>query len=94
MNLVAWILSFIAPIVIRAVIALGFTAVTFTGVSVAVNSLMSLAQTYWATLPYAVLQLAELSGVPEALGMIAGAYMGRVGVWAAINGTKYILKAP
>jgi hypothetical protein len=92
MNLVTWLLGLVAPFAIRAVIALGFTAVTFTGVSVAANSLITIAQTNWSALPTNVLQLSEISGIPEVLGMIAGAYIGRVAVWSALNGVKYVLR--
>ena len=92
MPLVTWLLALVAPMVIRAVIALGFTAVTFTGVTVAANSLMTIAQNNWSAMPYTVLQLSHLSGIDEALGMIAGAYVARLAVWSTINGTKYLLK--
>ena len=94
MNLVTWIMGLVAPLVIRAVIALGFTAVTYTGVTALANQLMATAQTQWATLPLNLLQLAELSGLPESLGMIAGAFVARVALWASLNGVKYVLKAP
>jgi hypothetical protein len=92
MNLVAWIMGLVAPIVIRGLVALGFTAVTFTGVSALAGQLITIAQNNWASLPTAVLQLAEVSGIPEALGMIAGAYVARVALWASINSVKYVLK--
>jgi hypothetical protein len=93
MNLVTWLLSLVAPFVIRAVIALGFTAVTFTGVAVLANSLITIAQNNWSVMPLTVLQLASLAGIPESLGLIAAAYTARVAVWAAVNGTKYVLNA-
>jgi len=93
MNMVAWLLALCGPMVIRALIALGFTAITLTGVTVAANALLVIAQNNWSALPVAILQLCNLSGIPQCLGMIAGAYMARVAVWAAVNGTKYILKA-
>lgn len=93
MPLFAWILSIVAPLVVRGVIALGFTAVTFTGVTAAASSLLSLAQTRWSGVSVDVLQIATLTGIPESLGIIAGAYVGRLAVWSAINGIKYVLKA-
>lgn len=73
------------------VVMQGFTAVTFTGIQALVNGLISMAQTNWSAMPAAVLQLASLSGVPESLGMICGAYVARVGLWVALNGTKFVL---
>jgi hypothetical protein len=93
MPLAAWLLSLVAPFVIRGVIALGFTAVTFTGVTVLANQLIDIAKSSWSVMPLVVLQIASLSGIPESLGMIAGAYVARLGVWAAVNGTKYVMKA-
>ena len=91
MPLGAWLLSMVAPLVIRAIVALGFTAVSFAGVTVAANALLVIAQNNWAALPLSVLQIAHLTGLDICLGMIAGAYMARLAVWAAINATKYVL---
>ena len=92
MNLWSWIIAAVAPIVIRVVVALGFTAVTFTGVTALSNQLITIAQNNWSTLPVSVLQIATLSGIPQSLGMIAAAYVARVGLWASINGVKYVLR--
>ena len=92
MPLVAWILSLVGPVAIRALIAIGFTAVSFAGVTTASNALISIAQTAWAGMPLTALQLASLSGIPECLGMVLGAYVARLAVWAAANGSKYIFK--
>jgi len=88
----AWVMTMVGPVVVRAMAALGFTAVTFTGVTVATNSLITLAQSNWSAMPVAVLQIASLSGIPESLGLIAGAFVARLAVWSAINGTKYLLR--
>lgn len=73
LNLAAWFVSLVGPVVARAIIALGFTAVSFAGVTVAMSSLVTLAQNNWSSVPTTVLQLASLSGIPEALGMIMSA---------------------
>ena len=92
MNLAAWLLSLVAPLVVRGVIALGFTSVVFTGVTELVNSLVSTAQSNWSSLPTTVLQLASLSGIPEVLGMIFGAYMARFAMWSSVGAAKYVFK--
>lgn len=92
MPLAAWLLSLVAPFAIRALVALGFTAVSFVGVSTLANQLIQIAQQNWGALPIAALQMASLSGIPEALGMIVGAYAARLAVWSALNGTRYLLK--
>lgn len=91
MRLVQWLLALAGPMAIKVLVALGFCAVSFAGVQALVNQLIVMAQNNWAAMPVAVLQLSSLSGIPESLGMIAGAYMARVGLWVAMNGTKYIL---
>lgn len=82
----------VSPIVIRLVVALGFTAVTFTGVTATVDVLVAYAQTQWSSIPNTVLQLASLSGIPEFLGMVFGAAVARVLMWASLGASKYVLK--
>lgn len=91
MNLAAFIIALIGPVVIRTIVALGFTAVTFTGVSTLSNSLVSYAQSSWSSIPTTVLQLATLSGIPEFLGMVFGALVARVTMAAAVGASRYVL---
>jgi len=93
MPLAAWLVSLVGPMAARALIALGFTAVSFAGVTTAMTALVNLAQTSWSSMPANVLAIASISGIPEALGMITSAYAARVAVWAVQNGSKYILGA-
>lgn len=93
MNIYTFIIGMLGPIVVRVVIALGFTAVTYTGITVLLESLVATAQANWSALPTTVLQLATLSGIPTVMGMIFGAYAARVALWAASSATKYVLKA-
>lgn len=92
MNIAAWLIAMVGPVVIRGIIALGFTAVTLTGVTAASNQLVQIAQQNWASIPTTVMQLASLSGIPEMLGMISGAYVARVAMWASIGASKYVFK--
>lgn len=94
MNWAAFLVSMVGPLVARAVIALGFTAVTFTGVTALTNSLVATAQANWSGMPVAVLQLSALSGIPEVLGMLFGALTARVAMWAAVGASRYVLKGP
>lgn len=91
-QLAAWFIALVGPLVVRGIIALGFTAVTFTGVTALVNQLVSMAQNNWSSMPAAVLSLAALSGIPESLGMIMGAYMAVFAIQASMGMTKYVLK--
>lgn len=92
MNLAAWLMSMVAPLVLRAVAALGFTAVTFTGVKGLCDALVATAQSSWSQMPATVLQLASLSGIPEVLGMIFGAVMAMVSLKAAVGFSRYVFK--
>lgn len=92
MTIAAWLIGLVGPLVARGIIALGFTAVTLTGVTVSANLLVSTAQSNWSSMPVAVLQLASLSGIPEALGVILGAYVARMMMFASLGASKYIFK--
>jgi hypothetical protein len=92
MNVFAWVLSALGPLVIRAIAAAGFTMVTFAGVTALLQQLVSDAQARWSAIPSAILQLATLAGVPQVLGMLVGAYMARAALWASINAARYVLK--
>lgn len=92
MNWATWALALVGPVVARAVIALGFTAVTFSGVELAANQLVAMAQANWSSMPLAVLQLASLSGIPEFLGMTFGAFVARLAMWAAVGASRYVFK--
>jgi hypothetical protein len=87
------ILALVGPIVVRAIVALAFTVVTFTGVTALVAGMVTLAQNSWSAMPVAVLQLCTLSGIPEVMGLIFGAYAARVAMWAAVGASRYVVKS-
>lgn len=89
----AFLLSMAGPVVVRAVVALGFTAVSFTGVTILVNELVVNSQSNWASIPNTVLQLASLSGIPEFLGLVFGAAVARAAMWASVGASRFILKS-
>lgn len=91
-NLSAWLLSIAGPFVLKALTALGIGTMTFTGVTEALSGLLSIAQSNWSALPANVLTLASLAGIPQGLGIIAGAYTSRVGMWVAASATKWVTK--
>lgn len=88
----AFLAAAVGPLAIRALVAIGFAAISFTGVQTAFGALTSYAQQYWAALPAAVLQLAALCGVHTALGLIFGAMVGRLAVWTVMNGSKLLFR--
>ncbi|MDO9421060.1 MAG: DUF2523 domain-containing protein [Herminiimonas sp.] len=92
MSIAVWLVSLVGPLVIRGIIALGFTAVTLTGLTAATNALVQSAQQSWSTLPLVVMQLASLSGVPESLGLVMGSYVARIAIFASLGASKYVFK--
>lgn len=92
MTIVAWLLAAIGPLAIRALLTVGFTSVVFTGVTELINALIVTAQTNWAAMPAAVLQLSALSGVPESLGMVFGALVARSTMWVTVSAARFVLK--
>ena len=88
----AFLIGAVGPLAIQILITLGFTAVTFTGMTAVMNSLVSQAQSSWSALPAAVLALASLAGVQNCLGLIFGAYVARVTLWGAASASKLIIK--
>jgi Protein of unknown function (DUF2523) len=89
-SLFAFLSAAIGPLVIRALLAVGFTSVTFAGVLAVVNQLVSSAQTSWSSLPLGVLQIASLCGVPEALGIVTAAFVARATLWVAASSSRLI----
>ena len=91
-NLFTWLFAAVGPLVVQALVSIGFAAVSFAGVQTAFTALISYAQSSWTGLPIAVLQLASLAGVPGALGLVFGAMTGRMAVWGLMNGAKLLFK--
>lgn len=94
MTWASFLLALIGPLAVRVILALGFTAVTFTGVTVTANALITYAQNSWSALPVAVLQLASLSGIPDFFGMVFGALVARMAMWATVSMSRYIFTPP
>jgi hypothetical protein len=92
MTIATWLLALVAPLVIRALIAMSFTAVVFTGVTELSNTMVSTAQTNWSQMPATVIQLASLSGIPESLGMVFGALIAVLALKASVGFSKYVFK--
>ena len=91
-NLSTWLLGMAAPLVLKVLAALGMGTLAFTGVAVALQGLIDMATSNWSSIGSDVLALASLAGFPEALGLIAGAYVSRVGMWSAASATKWVTK--
>ena len=94
MSIATWLIALIGPLVVRGLIALSFTAITYTGITLIVNQLVASAQANWSALPAGVLALASMSGIPQGLGTCFGAYMALFALRTAAGFTKYVVKKP
>jgi len=91
MNLASFLLGIIGPLALRVLTALGIGTLTFTGVTEGVNALIQAAVQNYASIPADILGLCAVAGVPQALGIICGAMTARVGMWAAIKATSFVV---
>jgi hypothetical protein len=91
MPLAAWLMTLAGPLVLRVLTVLGIGTITFTGVTTGLQSLIDLAVTNWASLSVDILGLAGIAGIPQAIGIICGAMTARVGLWAAVSATRWVV---
>lgn len=73
MNFAAFLASMAAPLVARVLMALGFSVITVTGVTIAVQQLKDLVVNAFGDAPVSILQLGGLLGAWQGLGMLFGA---------------------
>lgn len=81
-----------APMAIKALSALGFSTITYIGVTAVTAQLVALAQANWSAMPSGVLQIATLSGIPQGLAMVFGAYAALFAIQAAAGFKRFIVK--
>jgi len=91
-NLFGFLMLAVGPMVLRALTMLGIGTITFTGVTAGLTSLISAAQSNWSSIPSDVLGLAGLAGIPECLGIVAGAFVARAGMWVAVSATRWVIR--
>lgn len=91
-TLFSFLMLSIGPMVLRALTMLGIGTLTFTGVTASLNGLIGMAQSNWASVPSDVLALGSIAGIPECLGIIAGAFVARTGMWVALSATRWITR--
>ena len=72
--------AFIRPLLTRAVIALGFSLVTYTGVSVGFNAATAFIANQYGALPSEVIGFFALMKIPDAINVILSAWVGALGV--------------
>ena len=91
-TLFGFLMAAIGPMALRALTMLGIGTLTFTGVTASLDAMISMAQTNWSSVPADVLQLAAIAGIPESMGIIAGAFVARTGMWVALSATRWIVR--
>lgn len=92
MTWASWILALVGPLVVKILAFLGIAVATFSGVDASFQTLQNYATTNYSGLPLAVIQLAGLAGVPQALGLIFGAFNARLALWTALAAKRFIFK--
>lgn len=92
-TLATLLMGLAGPLVLRALVVLGVGTMTFTGVTESLQSLIDMATNNWSSLPSDLLALASIAGIPQCLGIIAGAYVARVGMWVAVSATRWVVGA-
>jgi hypothetical protein len=80
-GLLAGLAALAQPILARVLIALGFSVLTVTGVTVALDGLKSVVVTHLAGMPVAAIQLGGLFGLWQGIGMVFGACTFVVTLW-------------
>jgi hypothetical protein len=92
MNLAAFLVAMVGPLVVRLLAALGVSLITMTGATVAFDAVKNQVLGAASGLPLAAIQLAGLVGVWAAIGMLIGAYSFAM-TWASTKGFMALAKA-
>ena len=90
MPFAAFLLAMVQPLIARIFVALGLSVVSFVGMDLVMDQVISTAQNAWGGLPAGILQLAGLAGVGQALSIIFGAIMTRVLIWNLSKTTRIL----
>lgn len=76
----AFLASAAGPLVKKAMIAIGFGTLTYTGLQAAFNAAQAQVISHYGQMAGASLQLSDLAGVGQVIGIILGALAARVGI--------------
>lgn len=91
MPIASWLMTLIGPLALRVLAVLGIGTVTFTGVTASLQGLIDLAMSNWSGLSADILGLSAIAGIPQAIGIICGAMTAKVGLWAAVSATRWVV---
>lgn len=84
-TLASFLIGLIPAVIAKIFLALGFQVVTYVGLQAIFEQLAQMASQQYGAIPAEILGLLALSGVPEALSMITGAYATRVSIIHALH---------
>lgn len=90
MPLLAFLLSAVGPLIGRALLALGFSVVTITGMNIMVDQLKAQLQAAGASMSVDVMNLFQLAGGNTAVAIIMGAINARVAMWMIAKATRIL----
>lgn len=76
----AFLSASIGALAKKALIALGLGTITYAGLQAAFNAAQTQVITNYGQMPAAALQLADLAGVGQTIGILLGAMSARVGL--------------
>jgi hypothetical protein len=92
-NLSVWLVAMVGPVVAKVLTVLGFSIVTVTGMELVLGQMKDMAVGYFLGIPAAGLQMAQLAGCGQALGLIFGAMTAKVAWMQIENATRILGKA-
>lgn len=78
----AFLSASIGSLVKKALVALGLGTITYAGLQTAFDSAQANVISHYGQMPAAALQLADLAGVGQTIGILLGAMAARVGMVA------------
>ena len=78
MNLAAFLIQMVKPLIAQILISLGLSVVTFAGSTTALSLLNSTLQSYIGGMPSVAANLLGLAGLGDALGILIGAFTFRL----------------
>jgi len=77
-TLVAWLFAIAGPLVINVLVGLGFATVTYTGINLLLNGVISHVTLSFQAVPLNLLVFVNMGGIADAFSIILGALSARM----------------
>jgi len=87
-SVAVWLAALLPSLVARVLAALGMGVITFTGFSIAWDSVRSIIVSNFSGMPSDIMALAGLAGVGQGLGIVLGAITARVAYMAITSARR------